>query len=206
MGVGALGEDIEYERCSVHDPNTQLSLQLLLGVRAQLVVEDHHVGAGVLGYRQELFQLSLAHVVARIRLGQLLGDPGHSRDVHACRQLLQLVERPANVDPGIGKLDPNQYGLLRFPPRRMETPTLLLLMLLLDIDTSSQILPACGPQFPCRTITILLPLQPQVPQPAHRLFKPVIWRGEGNPVEAFTRRAESHARRNPYSDLIQHLQ
>ena len=100
LGVGRLGthgEDVEDELCAVDDAHFQLVLNVADLLRAEFVVEDHHIYIPLrfefgLDPAAHLFELSFAHISDRIGPIELLREAFDAFRASRFGQKSQLVE------------------------------------------------------------------------------------------------------------------
>ena len=75
------GEDVENQRRAVDHQHVELSLEIPLLRGCQVTVDHDQVITKVLAEVPDLFELALADIGARVRMGQLLGNRAHHLDV-----------------------------------------------------------------------------------------------------------------------------
>jgi succinyl-diaminopimelate desuccinylase len=128
---GVLREDVEDQLRAVDDARLELVLERPLLRRAQLVVDEEHLGPGLSVRLLQLAELALADVRARIRVRPVLDDLGHRLDEGGARELLELRELVGGIDagsehredePALGLRDPRAIGLSHRHPVVIMTP------------------------------------------------------------------------------------
>ena len=105
LSLGAprmLGEDVEDQLRPVDDARRKRVLERLLLGRLELVVDDQHLGLGVLVRLLQLLELPLADVRARIRARTLLDELADRLDARGAGELAQLAELLLGVG-GLGE-------------------------------------------------------------------------------------------------------
>jgi len=101
LSLGAsrvLGEDVENQLRSVHDPCLESILEHALLRRIELAVNEQHLRAGIRIVSLELLELSFAEVRAPSRAGPVLNELADRLDEGGPRELPQLCELPARID------------------------------------------------------------------------------------------------------------
>ena len=97
---GVLGEDVEDELRPVDDARLELVLERALLRRAELVVDDEHLGLRVPVGLLELLELPLADERARVGARAVLDDLGDRIDACRARELLELGDLVVCVGAG----------------------------------------------------------------------------------------------------------
>ena len=109
--LGVLGEDVEDEPAAVDDLDVEQALERLLLGRAQLIVGDEQVEAGLRLGRHELLRLALADVPVGIDMTAILPLGAHDLGPRRRGEIGQLDERllggPAAV---IARVDRDKEG------------------------------------------------------------------------------------------------
>jgi succinyl-diaminopimelate desuccinylase len=97
---GMLGEDVEDQLGSIDDPRLEGVLERPLLGGAQLGVDEQHLRACVAVLLFQLFDLSLAHVRARVGKAPMLDNPAHGLDSGRPCELFELRELIGSVGAG----------------------------------------------------------------------------------------------------------
>ena len=128
-----LREDVEDQLRAVDHPRLERVLERTLLRRAELVVDDEHLGAGLAVRLLELLELPLADVRARVGEATVLDDPAYRLDESGPRELLELCELAGSIgsrrehgedEPTLGLGRPGAIGLSRRHPAVIMTPAM----------------------------------------------------------------------------------
>jgi succinyl-diaminopimelate desuccinylase len=134
LSLGAhrvLGEDVENQLSPVDDPGLECVLERSLLRRAELVVDEEHLGGGIAVRLLQLLELPLADVRAGIGLAAVLDDLRDGLDAGRPGELLELGELVPAVDagcehrenePALGLGGPGAIGLSHRHPAVIMTP------------------------------------------------------------------------------------
>ncbi len=130
---GVLGEDVEDQLRAVDDPRLERVLERSLLRRAELVVDDEHLGARISVRLLQLLELPLAHVGAGVGQPPVLDYPCDRVDARRPRELLQFGElvyavgsgrEHGDEEPALGLGRPGAIGLSRRHPAVIMTPAM----------------------------------------------------------------------------------
>jgi succinyl-diaminopimelate desuccinylase len=130
---GVLGEDVEDQLRAIDDPRLERVLERSLLRRAELVVDDEHLGVRISVRLLQLLELPLAHVGAGVGKPPVLDHLGDRLDARRPRELFQFGElvyavgsgrEHGDEEPALGLGRPGAIGLSCRHPAVIMTPAM----------------------------------------------------------------------------------